>query len=536
MNKKMKYLKKFDQERVYEEISFKDAAMIMTQLVNLGTPQAGTITLQQAMQQTSDTQLKVEIGVSRTTGTNVCYNNSTYVTQEVQENLPQTKEAGSPTYTIKFKESELLKAIDEGREVFFYSKYISDAEAKTAGAKKTFQGDLQTTNFLKVGSQVINGKGTVFLDLTDGTDEEIIASGNGLLLLMRLAANNQKNLDQGKGVLKLNIMNMGEATAGKDKTFKDTDIISIYTNSDKATPARTFMYFLFTVSDPIYNQAIKKPLSDKSQIYKYQGLHGKRRYGLRDGQIVDHRLLGLGDIINKTPEVNGVIPQERDEMVIDQLSMELMLMNDFIYPTIKSAEEKPGAAKIMSREEIKGYLDRFKSGKTDSEKDKVFIEFMEKAMDDYKNNFLEFVDSYTKNLGISRETVLQEFDIDQACKKVITQLKNILSSQDKQVKDKSGDMIYVPGERSKQIKTISQTEGTIPQKSLELPPPFKKVEVSKTDVVEGKTKYIIKTKYSSADLEDLEKIRRRGENQIKTDPTIKNERFKFLKTFERFKY
>jgi hypothetical protein len=123
MNKKMKYLKKFDQERVYEEISFKDAAMIMTQLVNLGTPQAGTITLQQAMQQTSDTQLKVEIGISRTTGTNVCYNNSTYVTQEVQENLPQTKEAGTPTYTIKFKESELLKAIDEGREVFFYSKY-----------------------------------------------------------------------------------------------------------------------------------------------------------------------------------------------------------------------------------------------------------------------------------------------------------------------------------------------------------------------------------------------------------------------------
>jgi hypothetical protein len=115
-------------------------------------------------------------------------------------------------------------------------------------------------------------------------------------------------------------------------------------------------------------------------------------------------------------------------------------------------------------------------------------------------------------------------------------LKNILSSQDKQVKDKSGDMIYVPGERSKQIKTISQTEGTIPQKSLELPPPFKKVEVSKTDVVEGKTKYIIKNKYSSVELEDLEKVRRRGENQIKTDPTIKTERFKFLKTFERFKY
>jgi hypothetical protein len=448
------------------------------------------------------TQLKVEFGVSRTTLTPVVINSSGRNTEEVQENLPKGPGAGTPTHTIKFMKSDFQKAIQEGREVFYYSKYTTDI----------------APDFLSVGGKgnQANRTGTVVLDF-EGPDEEIIASGNGLLLLMRLAANNQKNIDGGKGFLKLNIMNMGEATAGKDKSFKDTDIISIVTNSDKATQARTLIYFLFTVSDPSHNEAIKKPLSDKSMIRKYQSAHGRLRLGLRDGQIMDHRLKGLGDIINKTPEVNGVIPKERDEMVIDHLAMELMLMNDFLYPNLKVAYEKPLNAKIMDRATIGRYLEEFKSAQNDKEKDAVFIRFMEEAMDGYKNNFLDFVDSYTKNLGVSRETVLGNFNIEQSCKGVITQLKNILKdSEDKSYKDKSGDLKVIPSERSKQIETISQAIGTVGLKSIEVPPPHKKVEVSKTDVIEGKTTYVIKNKSANT--------------------TLKNEKFKIIKTFERFKF
>ena len=531
MKNNSKSLKRTNKERVNEEISMEQVGMIV-QALTVFSPHTKTISLQQAMNQygTPETKFDIKISVARTSEHEVYYNlpRAEENVPAIQDNLPTDstalKKTGQPTHYLKGTKEKYKLAIQQGLPVFYYFEYITEAEAKQAGAKKTTNNlGTDITDFLKIGSEMVNEKGALTINLTDNTDSEIIASGNGLYLLVRTAANNQKELDKNKTFVKMNVMEMKSAKVDADNKFEDTNFLSIKTNSDKQSLVKEYIYLLFTMSSKEYNDIIKKPSS--TGYYLYEGPHGTGLPGIRDGQVSFFKN-GIGEIVKTTQ-----FGPERDELVKDALTGQLFLMNDWLYPISQNVlvtNLKSGKFKVMSRSNIQSYLDKFDEAKTETERDAVVVDFMTKAMNDYKENFMNMVDNFAKEMGVTKEQILKEFDIEKGVNETIKKITAMLGDKNRTEYKTGKDAKTILGAFS-YVKTLSNTMGTKPGKTDPGKLPFKDIETAETEVKVGETKYQIRTKTASTNFDDLKDVNlRRGLD-------IKKESFRYLKTFEGFR-
>lgn len=496
MNNESRNLKERNKEVLNEEISMEQIAMVM-QAFTAVSPTANTISLQQAINLGNpQTKFEIKISVARTSEEEVYYNlidpstgkmHPTWNISYIQENLPTTTEAGAPTHTLIGKKSDYKRAISEGKEVLHYFKYVSDAEAKQLGAKPTFDGKGNNiTDFLKIGDKVINEKGSLTFDLTDGKDEEIIASGNGLYLLVRTAANNQLELDKSGKFIKMNVVEMKSADV-KGGKFKDTDLLTLKTSSDKTTLAKNISMAFELTSEHYNNQLDPKFLSKTDQFIINTWGGGSPIF--KDGDVVGN-LGSYQDIIsgNKFLKAAPNTGVQRDDNAIAVIEGQILLMNDFLraegvnfFDVIKGE-----SLKKMSKSDIQSYVNKYKEAKDDSSREAIVREFLEKAMEDYKENFTNFVEAYSKNMGISKEQILDNFDLDSQINKFLGNLKL--------------------------TKHVTQVTGKTPGDSMPLPTPSKSIEKTETVVKVGETKYQIRNKTNS-----------------------KNESLKYLRTFEGFR-
>lgn len=519
MNNKYRSSKKMNKENLNEEISMEQVGMLMQAVTALG-PQAKTITLQQAITHgTPETKFDIVISVARTSQEEVDYNKG------IKENLPTEpsswEKTGSPTHYLKGSKQKYNLAVKQGLPVFHYFEYITEVEARNAGAKKTTAGDVDITDFLKIGSEMINEKGSMTFDLSDGGDEEIIASGNGLFLLVRTAANNQKELDKSKPFIKMNVVDMKSAKADKSGEFEDSNFLKIKTNSDKQSMVKEYVYYLFTMSSKEYNALVQKPAGN-GMYYLFEGSHGQGSLGIRDDKVSTFKT-GLGEIVKTTK-----LGSERDELVKDALTGQLFLMNDFLFPLNKDVITQnlaDGKFNIMDRSEIQSYLNKFDEAKTENERDQVVIDFMTEAMSDYKENFLNMVDTFAKDMNISKEVILKEFDIEKGVNQTVNVIKQMLTSKKKVIMRAGKDSEVIPGAFDK-VKTLINKTGDKPGTTTPGALPFKDIETAETVVKVGETKYQIRTKTTSDQFRDVEIRRATG---------IKKESFRYLKTFEGFR-
>jgi len=512
MKKELKHLKKFESEMINEEVSMEQIALIMQAITATGQVASPyTISLQQAMQQS--TILTIEFGVARTSDHEVYYNlpNPNHNIKDIQENLPTSAEAGVPTHYVEIYQKDIEEAIRTSSEVVGKGKYISEAEAKKAGAKKKVNNlGTDITNFISIDGEVINESGKISLTLGDGKNRKIIASGNGLYLLVRTAANNQSHLDKGaKNFIKLNVLEMKSAVVDSQGKFKDTDYVSIRTSADKTLKFET-IHAAFQLGTEHYENIIKSgKIPGGGDLFLFQGLFGEGSPVIKDGVKVNN-LKNMNDIIIGGSGLRKAtnLGEARDQNIIDIVDGQLYTLYDFLLiPGDLSSSIKDMDIKVkkMNKEEIKSYLNKFKSAKTEEERQSVMKEFVEKAMSDYKESFLNFVDGITKNTGVSKAQILGEFKIE----------------------EKVQDFV----DNFKPKKSVVQSTGSIPLKELPGTKPIKKIATGETEVKVGETKYQIRTKTANVETKtDLSDINvRRGV------PTIKKESLKYLKTFENFR-
>jgi hypothetical protein len=512
MKKELKHLKKFESEMINEEVSMEQIAMIMQAITATGqVASPHTISLQQAMQQS--TILTIEFGVARTSDHEVYYNlsNPNHNKKDIQENLPTSPEAGAPTHYIEIYQKDIENAIKSGSEVFGKAKYISEAEAKKAGAeKKVNKLGTDITDFISIDGEVVNESGKITLTLGDGKNKKIIASGNGLYLLVRTAANNQSHLDSGaKNFIKLNVLEMKSAVVDSQGNFKDTDYVSIKTSADKTLKFEN-IHVAFQLGTEHYENIIKKgEIPGGRNLFLFKGLFGEGSPVIRNGVHVDN-LTNMNDIIIGGSGLREAtnLGEARDQNIIDIVDGQLYSLYDFLLiPGDLSSSIKDMDIKVkkMNKDEIKSYLNKFKSAKTEEERQGVMKEFVEKAMGDYKESFLNFVDGITKKTGVSKEQILQEFKID----------------------EKVQDFV----DNFKPKKSAVQGTGSIPLKKSPQKKPIKKIESSETQVKVGETKYQIRTKTAEVETKtDLS-----DPNLRRGIPTIKKESLKYLRTFENFR-
>lgn len=517
--------KKLNKETINEEISMSQVGMIMQAVTALG-PQVKTITLQQAISEygTPETKFDIVISVARTSEEEVDY------TRGIKENLPTDQSSwektGAPTHYLKGSKQKYNLAVKQGLPVFYYFEYITEAEAKEAGAKKTTAGSTDITDFLKVGSEIINEKGSMTFDLSDGGDEEIIVSGNGLFLLVRTAANNQKELDKGKPFIKMNVVDMKSAKVDKSGKFEDSNFLKIKTNSDKQTMVKEYIYLLFTMGSKHYDDMIKKPSS--TGFYLIDGFHGEGLPGIRDGKVSNFNK-GYGEIVRSTQ-----FGSERDELIKDALTGQLFMMNDWLFPLnqgIITQNLADGKFNIMSRSEMQSYLDKFNQAQTETERDQVVVDFMTEAMEDYKENFLNMVDIFAKDINITKEQILKEFDIEKGVNQTLRAIKGMLSGKSKTEYKTGQDPKVIPG-AFEYVKKMSNVIGTKPTPGKPGTLPFKDIETAETVVKVGETKYQIRTKTASAEKTGMEQLK---DVDIRRGTGIKKESFRYLKTYEGFR-
>jgi hypothetical protein len=511
MKKDLKHLKKFENsEKINEEVSMEQIALIMQAITATGQVTSPyTISLQQAMQQST---LTIEFGVARTSDHEVYYNlpNPAHNIKDIQENLPTSPEAGVPTHYVEIYQKDIEEAIRTSSEVVGKGKYISEAEAKKAGAKKKVNNlGTDITDFISIDGEVVNESGKISLTLGDGKNKKIIASGNGLYLLVRTAANNQSHLDKGnKNFIKLNVLEMKSAAVDSEGNFKDTDYVSIRTTADKELKFET-IHVAFQLGTEHYENIIKSgKIPGDADLFLFQGIFGKNSPVIKDGVHVDN-LTNMNDIIIGGSGLRKAtnLGEARDQNIIDIVDGQLYLLYDFLLiPKDLSSSIKDMDIKVkkMNKDEIKSYLNKFKSAKTEDERQSVMKEFVEKAMSDYKESFLNFVDGITKKTGVSKEQILEEFNID----------------------EKVQDFV----DNFKPKKSAVHGTGSLPGKELDVKKPIKKVETGETRVKVGETKYKIRTK--TAEVETKTDL---SDPNLRRGITIKKESLKYLRTFENFR-
>lgn len=523
---KLKHLKKFhNYEKLNEEISNEQIVMVMQVLSMFSGQQQspqGTISLQQLMnqQQQGDSSVNIEIGVTRTSEEDAYYNmtKSSDNNKSIQDNLPLGKASREllnkdqlNSHYVIGTVGDFKKAVSDSLPTFEYFKYVNESSLPKSSVYKKRVNNLGTdiTDYLKIGDQEINFKGDLLFDLSKLNDStQIIASGNGLLLLIRTASNQQKYLAKNKGqFLSKNLVQMRKIAKGAEK-FTDTDMVSIKANANKQTIAENIRLF-FQMSDDYFVNILSSGKGPSGiALGSKEILKGNYDIAAMNPLVRKGEFFGsLERIIHLSSGGSGLAKPldqaQRDENVIMAINGQLVLMNDFLIDYAKGSGAVGETSKLlsgttydfMSETRIKDYLEKFRSvskeGKNITtifkEQDIIVKEFLNEAFDQYADNFLKFVDKVTEGVNVDKSQLLSGFDIKSQVKKFVNQFIN--------------------------KHNVTDIVGNIPLGGGSKGPGTKKVETGKTDVKVGETDY---------------KIRNR------TIDELKGESFRYIKTFRKF--
>jgi hypothetical protein len=367
--------------------------------------------------------LKIAVG---TTSNDKCWYNGIGQMSEIQSAVPKSKD-GKMVMSKSFMKTTIEKlnqALESGVknpfEVFEYTdstttKAIEATLKEPGNGHKSYlkYNEKGLPDYIKIGGKSIEGKGIVNFSWEDSG--EIIVSGNGAYALLRVYSENLKN-----GKAKINVMDIGNVEVADAKTeFINQQSFNMKTSISKDQYVQIINY-LFEMTTEMGN---KNPNTD---------------WWKDSGVLVNY------------DEARKNLIGKSDQEIIDEIFKNVFLMNNDFMPTDKNGnfikpEKLPSFFKeldlqVMDTDKIKSYIERFQQTKDQSERDKIYIEFMTDNMKIWQNNFNLVMNGFSQKYNISGLPQISDAFINSYIKNSV--MGKHFDTQEEMVETREGERIF----------------------------------------------------------------------------------------------
>jgi hypothetical protein len=298
------------------------------------------------------------------------------------QHMPTT---GKLTRYIKGTIGDIKNAINSQDVTFKDFKFITEAEARADGMKdnEKFNG-VDVADYLRVGDMRIDHKGMGTFTLSQDDSTEVVLGGNGIWAMLRMI---QEQRQQPK-MIDVCRIEMGMITGSKK--FSQIQVANMNLSLNKAQQMKTLNYIL-EMSIPGYQE--------KTSTTVTQGTLDGKKY-----DEFSHALLFRITKDKTIADLKNVSDQEIAKAFTDFFNK---CLTDFM-PKENNQVMDLGISgfKVLSESEALDYLTKFKSSKTDQERDVIMESVKKNFKNIYLENFTTFVNNY---IGSGGDKLFSEF-------------------------------------------------------------------------------------------------------------------------------